>query len=117
VKRQANNLCKLCELCVEPSAISHPHEDSLFLVKEESSIELGDDFLILVVPKRHKLSDAMELTSFQDPVEVHIPLVPHIVNVNPRRRNHWLGLTVEHGVVPILAKESPEPLICDPLLA
>jgi hypothetical protein len=83
VRRQPKNLCKLCELDVEPSTISHSHEYSLFLVKEVSSIELGDDFLIPVVPNRQKLSDAMELTSFQDLVEVHIPLVPHIINVNP----------------------------------
>jgi hypothetical protein len=52
VRRQPKNLCKLCESDVEPSAISHPYEDSLFLVKEESSVELGDDFLIIVVSKR-----------------------------------------------------------------
>jgi hypothetical protein len=39
----------MCELDVEPSVISHPHEDSLFLVKEESRVELNDDFFILVV--------------------------------------------------------------------
>jgi hypothetical protein len=110
-------LCKLCELDVEPSTISHPHEDYLFLVKEASNVELGDDFLIPVVPKRQKLSDTMELTSFQDPIEVHIPLVPHIINVNPLSRNHWLGLTIENGVVPILMKECPEPLIHAPFLA
>jgi hypothetical protein len=117
VRKQSKNLCKLCELDVEPSAISHPHEDSLFLFNEESSVELGDDFLILVVLKRQKLSDAMELTSFQDPVEVHILLVSHIINVNPLSRNHWLGLTVENRVVPILMKECLEPLIHAPLLA
>jgi hypothetical protein len=117
VRRQPKNICKLCELDVEPSTTSHPREDSLFLVKEESSIELDDGFLILVMPKRQKLSDALELISFQDPVKVHIPLVSHIVNVNPLSQNHWLGLTVENGVVPIWMKECPEPLICAPLLA
>jgi hypothetical protein len=36
---------------MEPSVISHPHKDPLFLVIEESEVELKDDFLILVVPK------------------------------------------------------------------
>jgi hypothetical protein len=36
---------------MEPSAISHPHKDHLFLVIEESGVELDDDFLIPVVPK------------------------------------------------------------------
>jgi hypothetical protein len=34
---------------VKPSAISHPHKDSLFLVKEESGVELNDDLLVPVV--------------------------------------------------------------------
>jgi hypothetical protein len=74
VRRQPKNLYKLCDLDVEPSSISHPHEDSLFLVKEESSVELSDDFLILVVLKRQKLSDAIELTSLKNLVEVHVPV-------------------------------------------
>jgi hypothetical protein len=36
---------------MEPSTISHPHKDYLFLVIEESGVELRDDFLIPVVPK------------------------------------------------------------------
>jgi hypothetical protein len=32
-------------------AITHPHKDPLFLVKEESGVELSDDFLIPAVPK------------------------------------------------------------------
>jgi hypothetical protein len=44
---------------MEPSVISHPHKDSLFLVIEESGVELGDDFLISVVPKLEYISDTM----------------------------------------------------------
>jgi hypothetical protein len=51
VRRQPKNLYKLCELDVETFAISHPHEDSLFLVKDESDVEVSDDFLIPVVLK------------------------------------------------------------------
>jgi hypothetical protein len=36
---------------MEPSAISHPYKDPLFLVIEESGVELRDNFLIPVVPK------------------------------------------------------------------
>jgi hypothetical protein len=35
---------------MEPSVISHPHKDTLFLIIEESGVELEDDFLIPVVP-------------------------------------------------------------------
>jgi hypothetical protein len=105
VRRQSKNLCKLCELDVELSAISHPHEYSLFLVNEQSSIELSDDFLILVVPKRQELSDAMEVTSLKNLVEVHVPVALHVIYVNPLSWNHWLGLSTENGVVPILMKE------------
>jgi hypothetical protein len=48
---------------MEPSAISHPHKDPLFLVIEESGVELRDDFLILVVPKLEQISDTMQVTS------------------------------------------------------
>jgi hypothetical protein len=117
MRRQAKIFCKLCEFDVKPPPISHPHEYFLFLVKEESSIELSNDFLVLVVPKGQKISDAMELTSFHDPVEMHILLVPHIVNVNPLIFHHGRWLPVEHGVVPILMKEGPKSLIRAPLLA
>jgi hypothetical protein len=49
---------------VKPSSICHPHEDSFFVVKEESGVELGDDFLILVVAESQQVSDAMIVTSF-----------------------------------------------------
>jgi hypothetical protein len=29
---------------MKPSAISHPHKDPLFLIIEESGVELRDDF-------------------------------------------------------------------------
>jgi hypothetical protein len=51
LRRQPKNLSKLRQLHMKPPAISHPHKDPLFLVKEESAVELIDDFLILVVPK------------------------------------------------------------------
>jgi hypothetical protein len=44
---------------MERSAISHPHKNPLFLIIEESGVELGDDFLILVVPKLEQISDTM----------------------------------------------------------
>jgi hypothetical protein len=49
LRRQPKNLSKLSKLNVEPSAISHPHEDSLFCFKEESGVELSDDLLVLVI--------------------------------------------------------------------
>jgi hypothetical protein len=36
---------------MEPTAIGHPHEDPLFLVIEESGIELSYDLLVPIVPK------------------------------------------------------------------
>jgi hypothetical protein len=57
-------MSKLCEFDVEPSAISYPHEDSLFLVKEESRVELSDDLLVLVVAELQEVSDAMKVTGF-----------------------------------------------------
>jgi hypothetical protein len=69
------------------------------------------------MPKRQKLSDAMELTSLKNPVEVHVLVSLHIIYVNPLSWNHWLCLSIENGVVLILMKECPEPLIRAPLLA
>jgi hypothetical protein len=50
----------LGELDVKPSAISNPHKDSLFLVKEE----LSYDLLVLVVEELQQVGDAMKVTSF-----------------------------------------------------
>jgi hypothetical protein len=63
VRRQPKELGKLSELDVEPSAICHPHKDSLLPIKEESRVELCDDILVPVVAKLQKVRDAMELTS------------------------------------------------------
>jgi hypothetical protein len=74
---------------VEPSAISHPHIDPLFLVIEESGVELGDDFLISVVPKLEQSSDTMQVTSLKNPVKVHVLLVSHILNIHILLLDHW----------------------------
>jgi hypothetical protein len=74
---------------MKPSAISHPHKDHLFLVIEESGVELGDDFLIPLVPKLEQNSDTMQVTSFKYPVEVHDLLVPHVFNINILLLDHW----------------------------
>jgi hypothetical protein len=49
VSGQPKDFGKLGELDVKPSAIYHPHEDSLFLIKEESGVEFCYDLLIPVV--------------------------------------------------------------------
>jgi hypothetical protein len=82
LRRQPKNLSKLSSLHTKPSAISHPHKDPLFLVIEESGVELRDDFLILVVPKLEQISDTMQITSLKNPVKVHALLVPHILNTH-----------------------------------
>jgi hypothetical protein len=74
---------------MEPSATSHLHKDSLFLVIEESGVELGDDFLILVVPKLEQISDTMQVTSLKNTVKVHVILVPHILNIHILLLDHW----------------------------
>jgi hypothetical protein len=87
LRRQPKNLSKLSELHMEPSAISHPYEYPLFLVIEESGVELGDDFLISVVAKLEQISDTVQVTSFKDPVEVQ--LLPHVFNINILLLDHW----------------------------
>jgi hypothetical protein len=42
---------------MEPPAIGHPHENPLFLVIEESGVELSYDLLILIMAKLQQLSD------------------------------------------------------------
>jgi hypothetical protein len=76
---------------MEPSAICHPHKDPLFLVIEESGVELGDDFLIPVVPKLEQISDTMQVTSFKCPIEVHVLLVPHVFNISIQLLDQWRG--------------------------
>jgi hypothetical protein len=67
---------------MEPSAISHPYKDPLFLIIEESGVELEDDFLISVVPKLEQINDTMQVSSLKNPVKVHVLLVPHILNIH-----------------------------------
>jgi hypothetical protein len=66
---------------MEPSTISHPHKDYLFLVIEDSVIELRDDFLIPVVPKLEQISDTMQVTSLKNSIKMHV-FVPHILNIH-----------------------------------
>jgi hypothetical protein len=89
LRRQPKNLSKLSELHMEPSAISHPHEYPLFLVIEESGVELGDDFLIPVVPKLEQISDTVQVTSFKDLVEVQVLLLSNVFNINILLLDHW----------------------------
>jgi hypothetical protein len=74
---------------MEPSAISYPHKDPLFLVIEENIVELKDDFLILVVPKLEQISDTMQVTSLENPVKMYVLLVPHILNIYILLLDHW----------------------------
>jgi hypothetical protein len=73
---------------MKPSALSHPQKEPLFLIIEESGVELEDDFLILVVPKLEQISDTMQVTSFKYHVEVHV-LLPHVFNINILLLDHW----------------------------
>jgi hypothetical protein len=111
MRGQPKYLSKLSKLYIEPLAICHPHKNPLFLVKEGSGVELRDDFLIPIVPKLQKVGDAMEITSFNYSVERGILLLPHAVKMNPLHRDDMLGFLVEHCVISILVKESPEALI------
>jgi hypothetical protein len=74
---------------MDPSAISHPHKDPLFLIIEESGVELGDDFLILVVTKLEQISDTTQVTSLKNLVKVHVLLVPYIINIHILLLDHW----------------------------
>jgi hypothetical protein len=74
---------------MEPSTISHPHKDPLFLVIEESGVELRDDFLIPVVLKLEQICDTMQITSLKNHVKVHALLVSHILNIHILLLDHW----------------------------
>jgi hypothetical protein len=117
LRRQPKNLSKLSKIDVKPSTISHTHEDPLFLVKEESGVELSDDLLVPIVAELQQVSDAMKVTSLYNFVEVNVLLVPHVINMHPLMFDHGRCLLVEHGAVTILMKESPKSLICAPLTA
>jgi hypothetical protein len=74
---------------MEPSAISRPHKDPLFLIIEESGVELRDDFLIPVVPNLEQISDTMQVTSLKNLIKMHVLLVPHILNIHILLLDHW----------------------------
>jgi hypothetical protein len=67
---------------MEPSAISHPHKYPLFLILEESGVELEYDFFIPVVLELEQISDTIQVTSLKNPVKVHVLLVSHIFNIH-----------------------------------
>jgi hypothetical protein len=101
---------------MEPSVISHPHKDLLFLVIEESGVELRDDFLIPVVPKLEQISDIMQVTSLKNPIKMHALLVPHIRNIHILLLDHWRWLQIKHSLISVLMKEGLESLISALLL-
>jgi hypothetical protein len=101
---------------MEPFAISHPHKNPLFLVIEESGVELGDGFLILVLPKLEQISDTMQVTSLKNHVKMYVLLVPHILNIHILQLDHWRYLRIKHSLIPVLMKEGLESLISAPLL-
>jgi hypothetical protein len=74
---------------MEPSAISHPHKDPLFLLIEESGVELEDDFLIPVVAKLEQISATMQVTGLKNPIKMHVVHVPHILNIHILLLDHW----------------------------
>jgi hypothetical protein len=94
LRRQLENLSKLSKLDGEPSAIGHPSNEPLFLVKEESGVELCDDLLVPIVVELQQISDAMKITSFYNFVEMHILLLSHAINVNPLMLDHRRCLRV-----------------------
>jgi hypothetical protein len=116
LRRQPKNLSKLSKLHIESLAIGHPHKDHLFLIKEESGVELSNDLLVPVVPELQQICNSMEGTSLYNPVEVHILLVLHVIYMHKLMLDHRRDLRVEHSSVPVLMKESPEPLISPSLL-
>jgi hypothetical protein len=116
MRGQPKDLGKLGKLYTEPPTICHPHKNPLFLVKEESGVELRDDFLIPIVFKLQKVGDAIEITSFNYSIERGIFLPPHVIKMNPLHRDDKLGFLVEHCIIPILVKESLEALIGAPFL-
>jgi hypothetical protein len=77
----------------------------------ESGI-VSDDFLVPIVPEMQDVSNAMEVSSLNNPIKCGILLLLHAVKVVPLHRNNWLGLPHEHGVIPILMEERLEPLTC-----
>jgi hypothetical protein len=101
---------------MEPSAISHSHKYPIFLVIEESGVELEDDLLIPVVPKLEQISDTMQVTRLKNPVKMYVLLVPYILNIHILLLDHWRWLQIKYSLIPVLIKEGPESLISAPLL-
>jgi hypothetical protein len=58
----------------------------------------------------------MQVTSLKNPVEVHVLLVLHVLNINILLLDHWRRFQIKHSPVPILMKESLESLISASLL-
>jgi hypothetical protein len=56
-------MSKLSKLHIESPAICHSHKDPLFLIKEESGVEISDDLLIPVVHELQQICNSMEVTS------------------------------------------------------
>jgi hypothetical protein len=101
---------------MESSAISHPYKDLLFLVIEESEVELRDDFLIPIMPKLEQIGNTMQVTNLKNHVKMHVLLVPHILNIHILLLDHRRWLRIKHNSIPVLMKEGPESLISAPLL-
>jgi hypothetical protein len=57
-------MSKLGKLDGEPSVIGHPSKEPLFLVKEESVVELCDDLLVSIMAELQQIDDVMKITSF-----------------------------------------------------
>jgi hypothetical protein len=58
----------------------------------------------------------VELISFQNSIEVCILLALHVVQVYPLHLDNWCSLSIDHRVVPVMLKESPETLVGVPFL-
>jgi hypothetical protein len=58
----------------------------------------------------------MYVTSFNYLIEVHVLLVPHVLNINILLLDHWRRFWIKHSPVPILMKESPKSFIGASLL-
>jgi hypothetical protein len=113
---QPKSLSKLRKLHRKPSPIGHPHEDPLFLVKEESGIKLYNDLLVPIVPKLYKICDAMKAASFKNSIESGILLLPQVIKMNPLHGDNGLVLRGKHSAIPILLKECPKSRISAPFL-
>jgi hypothetical protein len=94
MRGQPKDLSKLSKLYAHPPTICHPHKNPLCLVKEESRVELSDDFWIPIVTELQKVCDAMEITNINYLVERSILLPPHVVKMNPLHWDNMLAFSV-----------------------